>query len=214
MKNQSKQQSLIKGKEEKSKGFELKTPGGYRLDVVVSALQKTIRFGEEEKALFWMMEFIKGGYIAYLWRRLSVICIEDIGLADPFALVLINSLVQLNERVNKKGYIETFHPAMAVIYLCRAKKSREIDYACDSIDLKRKSGLKLEVSKEYLDEHNLEGRELLKKMPGDYRKNADEIFYYRSILLNKPVSIEKDKYKKIVWELRKLDKKKFNLKYK
>lgn len=215
MKNQTEHQTLIKNKEKKKQKknksiYELKTPGGYKLDEVVSSLQKAIRRGQEEKALFWMMELIKGRYIAYLWRRLSVIVVEDIGLADPSASILINALAQLNERVNKKYYTETFHPAMAVLYLCRAKKSREVDYICDYIDLKRKSGLRLKVPPEALDEHTEKGRELLKQLSGDYQKNADEKFYYEGILLNKPVSIEGDKYKKKVWKLRKLDKKKLN----
>jgi len=212
MKNQIKRTKTEQEKKDKPR-YELKTPGGYRLDEVVSALQKAIRRGQEERALFWMMELIQGRFIAYLWRRLSIICVEDVGLADPHAPILINSLAQLNERVNKKYFIETFHPTMAVLYLCRASKSREIDYACDYIDLKRKAGWKLEIGQECLDEHTKKGRELLQQLPGDYRKNADSKFYYEGILLNKPVSLNQDRYKKKVWELRKLDKKRLNLKY-
>ncbi|PIS14861.1 hypothetical protein COT64_00445 [Candidatus Shapirobacteria bacterium CG09_land_8_20_14_0_10_39_12] len=212
MKNQTEKPKTKEEKENKPR-FELKTPGGYRLDEVVSALQKAIRRGQEENALYWMMEFVKGHYIGYLWRRLSVITIEDIGLADPNAPLLINSLAQMNERVNKNGYIETFHPTMAVVYLCRAPKSREIDYACDYIDLKRKAGWYLEIPNEAKDCHTDSGKTLLREMPGDYEKNADKKFYYEGILLNKPMSIEQDKYKKKVWELRNLDKGKLNLKH-
>ncbi|KKQ47046.1 MAG: hypothetical protein US75_C0011G0021 [Candidatus Woesebacteria bacterium GW2011_GWC1_38_13] len=213
MKNQIEKPKTKEEKENKPR-FELKTPGGYRLDEVVSALQKAIRRGQEENALYWMMEFVKGHYIGYLWRRLSVITIEDIGLADLNAPLMINTLAQMNERVNKNGYIETFHPAMAVIYLCQAPKSREIDYACDYIDLKRKAGWYLETPPEARDMHTQVGKELLKEMPGDYEKNADDKFYYEGILLNNPASINQDKYKKKVWDLRKLDTNKFNLKFK
>lgn len=218
-----KQQKLInipKEKEEdklqKTRGFELRTKNGYRLDEAVSALQKAIRRGQEEKALYWAYEMIHGGYIAYFWRRLSVIVVEDIGLANPFAPVLINSLAQLNERVNKNNYIETFHPTMAVLYLCRSPKSREVDYANDWIDRKREMGWREEIPLEVLDEHCDKGRRLLRKQAKeegkDYKRLCDEVFYYQSILLNNPVSIGKDKYKKLVWELRKLDKKKLHLK--
>src|SRR3989344_7196885 len=115
------QQTLIKVHKEnedeklqKSRGFELKTKSGYKLDEVVSALQKACRRGQEEQALYWTYEMIHGGYIGYFWRRISVIVVEDFGLADSFAPVLINSLAQLNERVNRNGYVETFHPTMAV----------------------------------------------------------------------------------------------------
>jgi replication-associated recombination protein RarA len=213
MENQT-EKPKIKRKKGNKPIYELKTPGGYSLDEVVSSLQKTIRRGEEEKALYWMMELVRGRFIAYLWRRLSVITIEDIGLADINAPLLINSLAQMNERVNKNGFIEIFHPTMAVIYLCRAPKSREIDYAYDYIDLKRKSGWKLQVSTESLDQHTEKGRELIRKLRGNYQKNADDKFYYEGALLNKPISIEKDKYKKRVWKLRNLDKNKFNLRFK
>ena len=74
-------------------------------------------------------------------------------------------------------------------------------------------GWREEVPTEALDEHNERGRERIKKMEGNYQRNKDEIFYHESILLNNPVSIADDKYKRLVWDLRKLDKKKINLKY-
>lgn len=216
----STQQALIKVPKEnedeklqKSRGFELKTKSGYRLDEVVSALQKAIRRGQEERAFYWSYEIIHGGYIGYFWRRISVICVEDIGLANPEAAILVNALAQLNERVNRNGYVETFHPTMAVLYLCRSPKSREIDYANDFIDRKRELGWREEVPIESLDEHNERGRERIKQMEGNYQRNKDEVFYYESILLNNPASIADDKYKKLVWELRKLDKKKLHNKY-
>ena len=197
----------------KSRGFELKTKNGYRLDETVSALQKACRRGEEERALFWAYEMIHGGYIGYFWRRISVIVVEDVGLANPEAAILINALAQLNERVNRNSFIETFHPTMAVLYLCRSPKSREIDYSNDWIDRKRELGWREEVPIEALDEHNEKGRARIKKMEGNYQRNKDDVFYYESILLNNPVSIADDKYKKLVWDLRKLDKKKMHLKY-
>lgn len=216
----STQQQLIKVPKEnedeklqKSRGFELKTKNNYRLDEVVSALQKAIRRGQEERALYWAYEMIHGGYIGYFWRRISVIVVEDIGLANPEAAILCNALAQLNERVNRNGFTETFHPTMAILCLCRSPKSREIDYSNDWIDRKREMGWREEIPIESLDEHNEAGRQRIKKMEGNYRKNKDEVFYYESILLNKPVSITDDKYKKLVWELRKLDKKNMNLKY-
>ena len=215
------QQTLIKMPKEtedeklqKSRGFELKTKYGYRLDEVVSSLQKAIRRGQEERALFWAYEMIHGGFIAYFWRRIAVIVVEDIGLANPEAPILVNALAQLNERVNRNGFIETFHPTMAVLYLCRSPKSREIDYSNDWIDRKRELGWREEVPIEAKDEHCEAGRQRIKEMGGDYNHTKDEVFYYESILLNRPVSVAQDKYKKLVWELRKLDKTKFNRSHK
>jgi replication-associated recombination protein RarA len=71
----------------------------------VSALQKSVRRGQEELALFWMDEMIDSGYINYFWRRMSVIVVEDIGLANPFAVTVISSLYTLNEKFIMNQYI-------------------------------------------------------------------------------------------------------------
>ena len=214
------QEVLIKVKKEtedaklkKYRRFELKTRNNYRLDEVVSALQKSIRRGQEERALFFCYELIHSNFIAYFWRRMSIICVEDVGLANVEAINVINSLTQLNERVNRNGFIESFHPTMAVLYLCRSPKSREIDYANDWIDRRTETGYREKIEIQDLDEHNEAGRERIKKLEGNYQRNKDEVFYYESILLNKPVNIEENKYKKRVWELRDLDKSKLNKKY-
>ncbi len=63
--------------------YVLKTKGGYLLDEVVSALQKCIRRGREEEAMYWALEMAESGCGKYLWRRLMIIGAEDVGLADP-----------------------------------------------------------------------------------------------------------------------------------
>jgi len=211
------QQPLIKTEEiqtKKGKRFELMTKNGYKLDEVVSALQKSIRRGQEQRAVYWAYEMFESGYVKYLWRRLSVIALEDISLADPFAAVLVNSLAQSSERINQKDKIEVLHPGMAVIYLCRAKKSREVDYCLEIVEHQRKSGEKLKLDNHELDSHTDEGRKKLRKQAKEqgisYERLVDEQFYYEGALLNNPIPIMDDKWKKEVWELRKLDKEKIN----
>src|SRR3989344_1327801 len=220
----TKQQALLKLKVEneeeklqKHHGFELRTKSGYRLDEGVSALQKAIRRGQEERAMYWACEMFESGFVKYLWRRLSVIVLEDIG--DPLAVILINSLAQSSERINKKDYTEALHPAMAVMYLCRAPKSREVDYMLEIVDHKRKLGQKLELFDSDLDVHTELGRRKLKQRQTSpnsgksYDQLVKEKFYFQGALLNDPVSIKGDFWKKKVWKLRKLDKRKFDLKY-
>src|SRR3989338_6716426 len=104
----SKQQQLIKvvkEKEEKlgrSPHFELRTKNSHPLDEVVSGLQKAIRRGLENRALYFMCEMVEGGFAGYFWRRIGIISIEDIGLADPLAPVVVNSLAQLHEKANRQ----------------------------------------------------------------------------------------------------------------
>ncbi len=204
-------------KTEKQRGFELRTKSGLPLDAVVSALQKAIRRGIEERALYFMHEMIESGFVKYFWRRITIIAIEDIGLADPQAIVLINALCQSNERVNRKFYQDTYCPGMAVLYLCRAPKSREVDYALDYVETKRKTGqLKLEPNSIDLDCHTEAGRETLKKKAKEeekgYENLVNEKFYYEGILTNNPASIQNDFWKKRVWKMRKLNKSKLDLK--
>lgn len=222
----TKQQKLLDTQQEtedvkltKYRGFELRTKNNLPLDACVSALQKATRKGEEERALYFMQEMIDSGFVKYFWRRISIITIEDVGMSDPQAIVLINSLAQMNERLNHKKEIrDTYAPGMAVLYLCRATKSREVDYALDWIDLKRKEGFTIQPDSADLDCHTSIGREQLKeqaKVSGrTYDDLVDEKFYYEGILENNPVSIKDDYWKKKVWEIRKLDQKKLHLKYK
>lgn len=212
------QQETEEAKLSKYRGFELRTKNNLPLDTCVSALQKALRKGEEERALYFMQEMIDSGFVKYFWRRITIICLEDCGLSDPQAILIINALAQMNERLNHRKEIrDTYAPGMAVLYLCRTTKSREVDYALDWIDLKRKEGFTILPDEADLDCHTSIGREQLKQKAKEtgrtYDELVDEKFYYEGILSNNPISIKDDYWKKKVWELRKLDKKRMNLKY-
>jgi hypothetical protein len=65
---------------------------GYRQDEVVSALQKAIRRGLEDDALYWAVELDESGWGEYCWSRLFVIVSEDVGLAEPHLPATIAAL--------------------------------------------------------------------------------------------------------------------------
>lgn len=147
-----------------SKRFDTKTAGGYALDEVTSALQKCIRRGLEEEAMFWALEMADSGYGQYLWRRLMVIAAEDIGLADPQALIVASG-GWLATKESTKSF--TSPPGMkleflgpTILYLCRAPKNREGDDFCWYIMERRKRGLRLQVPDFALDEHTDRGRQM------------------------------------------------------
>src|SRR5438105_4050114 len=71
---------------------QLKTLGGYFNSECTSAMQKCIRRGMEEQALFWATELDLAGYGTYVWKRLRIIASEDIGLADPSVCVQVRAL--------------------------------------------------------------------------------------------------------------------------
>ena len=56
---------------------QLATEGGYLNSECTSAMQKRIRRGLEEDALFWATELDIAGYGAYVWKRLQIIASED-----------------------------------------------------------------------------------------------------------------------------------------
>src|SRR5579871_5710624 len=111
---------------------QLKTLGGYFNSEVTSAMQKSIRRGLEEEALFWASELDLSGYGAYVWKRLRIIASEDIGLADPNVCVQVRVLYEnWTEQRKKKdrSHAERLFLVHAVLICVRAKKSRMADTA-------------------------------------------------------------------------------------
>lgn len=105
------------------------TQNGYPLGDVISALQKDIRRGNEEQALYWCLELLPR-YEMYLWRRLMVICNEDIGLGNPDVLVQIPLLrAQYFEfrGLGKNGTCRLIL-ANAIMLMCRSPKARTADH--------------------------------------------------------------------------------------
>jgi len=105
------------------------TPNGYNPYEVASAMQKCIRRGLEYEAYWWAHELAINQMIAWVWRRLLVIACEDIGMADPQAVVVVNACRQTWTEVAdaKSGDPEWSILAEAVLYLCRSRKSRSAD---------------------------------------------------------------------------------------
>jgi replication-associated recombination protein RarA len=137
------------------------TPGGYRADEVTSALQKEIRRGNEREALFWATELDLAGYGAYAWRRLRIICSEDVGLADPMLPAVIHALhsTWLDERKKNKapgvGMLQLVH---ATLLLARAPKSRIVDNAANVMYAGDRAAMAMVIPDFALDQHTARGR--------------------------------------------------------
>jgi replication-associated recombination protein RarA len=106
---------------------------GYLFAEVASAMQKSIRRGDEEAALYWSIELDRSGYGEYVWRRLRIICSEDVGLAEPLLPAVIRALYENWSQARKKrdDRQESWRLFLVhgVILLSRAKKSRIVDHA-------------------------------------------------------------------------------------
>ncbi len=96
--------------------------GHYNL---ISALHKSLRGSDTDAALYWLARMLAGGEDPrYIARRLVRFAVEDIGLADPQALVQGLSAWQAYERIGSpEGELAL---AQAVIYLGTAPKSNAV----------------------------------------------------------------------------------------
>jgi replication-associated recombination protein RarA len=114
--------------------YERKTEKGYDFYECSSAMQKSIRRGDEDGALFWATELDKSGFGEYVWKRLKIMASEDIGLAEPRFPSELNALYnfwkQLKSKKDEKNKPERLFLVHAVIIAARVKKSRIVDHAC------------------------------------------------------------------------------------
>jgi replication-associated recombination protein RarA len=142
--------------------YHLTTGRGYDFYEVASALQKEIRRGREEEAMYWALE-LADQYDDFLWRRLAIIASEDVGPADSTLAVLIETLQWQYKDIKKQSRRpqERIILAHAVIALCRAPKSRIADdLACVVSHQRDSEGLKREIPDYALDQHTQRGQAL------------------------------------------------------
>ena len=89
---------------------------------IISAFIKSIRGSDPDGAIYWLARMIEGGEDpAFIARRLVISASEDIGLANPNALLLANAAF---DAVQKLGWPEGRIPlAEATVYLATSPKS-------------------------------------------------------------------------------------------
>ncbi|MBZ0225794.1 MAG: replication-associated recombination protein A [Comamonas sp.] len=96
--------------------------GGEQFYDTISALHKSVRGSDPDAALYWLVRMLDGGADPrYMARRIVRMAWEDIGLADPRAMQIVNEAAQTYERLGSpEGELAL---AQAVIYLAVAPKS-------------------------------------------------------------------------------------------
>ena len=107
---------------------------------IISAFIKSIRGSDPDAALYWLARMIEGGEDpTFIARRLVISASEDIGLANPNALLLANAAF---DAVNKIGWPEGRIPlAEATVYLATSPKSNSAYLGIDkALDLVRRTG--------------------------------------------------------------------------
>lgn len=98
---------------------------------IISAFIKSIRGSDPDAAIYWLARMIEGGEDpAFIARRLVISASEDIGLANPNALLLANAAF---DAVQKIGWPEGRIPlAEATVYLATSPKSNSAYNAINS----------------------------------------------------------------------------------
>ena len=107
---------------------------------IISAFIKSIRGSDPDAALYWMARMIEGGEDPeFIARRLVISASEDIGLANPNAMLIANAAF---DAVMKIGWPEGRIPlAEAAVYLASSPKSNSAYMGINNaLDIVRKTG--------------------------------------------------------------------------
>jgi putative ATPase len=117
-----------------------------------SALIKSIRGSDVDAAIYWLARMLEGGEeIRFLCRRLVILASEDIGNADPQALVLATAAMQACEFVGMPECRLTL--SQAVAYLACAPKSNAATLAIDAALADVRQGTIVPVPRHLRDAH-------------------------------------------------------------
>jgi putative ATPase len=107
---------------------------------IISAFIKSIRGSDPDAAIYWLARMIEGGEdIEFIGRRMMILASEDIGLANPNALLMANTCFQTIRAV---GLPEArIVLSQTVIYLATSAKSNSAYLAIDNaLALVRQTG--------------------------------------------------------------------------
>lgn len=131
---------------------------------LISAMIKSMRGSDPDAALYWLGRLLAGGEDPrYIARRLVIHASEDIGMANPEAMLIANSAMMASERIGMPEIRIVL--AQAVIYIAISTKSNScylgIDKALEDIEKGDLESVPLHIS------HNPKGY----KYPHDYQGN-------------------------------------------
>jgi replication-associated recombination protein RarA len=149
------------------------TEHGFAADEVISALQKSIRRGLVDNALLlgWEMFVTSPEMEAMLWSRLCVISVEDVGLGNAQAPILVNTLFEMHQRYPRPEHDRFMFAAHAIRVMAGGPKDRTTDEMASWARQSVRLGERLpEIPDAALDMHTRRGQE----MGRDYRWFVEE----------------------------------------
>jgi putative ATPase len=147
----------------------------------ISAFIKSMRGSDPDAALYWLAKMIHAGEDPrFIARRIVIHAAEDVGLADPMALVLASAAFQAAEFI---GWPEARIPlAEAVIYIATAPKSNSTIMAIDSAIKDVESGRTLPVPEHLRDAHYRSAKKLGHGVGYKYAHDFPEHFVVQDYL--------------------------------
>ena len=133
---------------------------GISADLLISAVQKCIRRGQEDLAMRFAYELYATSsfHEEKLWTRLMVIPVEDIGFGDPNALLIVRTLNEMRKTFPYGDGDRPIYFLYAIRYLCRCKKERSTDQIKNIIMKENEKGEIPEIPDYAVDMHTNKGR--------------------------------------------------------
>ncbi|HUZ08146.1 MAG TPA: replication-associated recombination protein A, partial [Candidatus Paceibacterota bacterium] len=147
----------------------------------ISAFIKAMRGSDPDAALYWLAKMIHAGEDPrFIARRIVICAAEDVGLADPMALVLANACLSASEFV---GWPEARIPlAEATIYIATANKSNSAYLAIDAALADVKSGRTIAVPEHLRDASYKSAKKLGHGVGYQYAHDGKEHFVAQDYL--------------------------------
>ena len=138
------------------------TRNGIKGDLIISALQKSIRRGMTEEAISFGFEMYitSSQFEDKLWRRLQAISVEDVGFGDLNSPIIINTLNQMRQNFPYNDGDRPLFFVHAIRYLAAAKKDRTSDHMKNIVINEFRYGKKPVIPDFAIDMHTEEGRKL------------------------------------------------------
>ncbi len=168
---------------------------------MLSAFCKSLRGSDPNAAVFYAMRLIEAGIDPLIiCRRLIVHSAEDVGLADPKALLMATSALTAMEKLGlPEGKIPLTE---AIIYVCKAPKSPSV-IDCMALALEKAAEGHDNVPK-YLKDHNYKNEQISGyKYPHDYGGYVEQQYLpddIKDCVFYHPTDNGEEKYMKGIWK--------------
>lgn len=157
----------------------------------ISAFIKSMRGSDENAAVYYLARMLTAGEdVKFIARRMMILASEDIGLADPLAIIVATNVAQAVERV---GMPEAqIILSEGVLYLARTKKSNKAVVAISNAMAEVEQSGNLPVPNHLRDSHYPGSKELGRgigyKYPHDYKDSKVDQQYLPDAIKDKKFS--------------------------